>query len=65
MVSECKNCVMLIVTVINLTCTSHLYHVRGPDLLSHGFYSTYQIFFTLSDTGIGFTRVNGIDSDTF
>ena len=38
---------------------------EGPDLLSCDFYSTYQIFFTLSDTGIRFTRVNEINSDTF
>ena len=55
----------IICTVINLTCASHLCHMVGPDLLSHGFYSTYQIFFILSDTGIGFIRVNRIDSDTF
>ena len=41
-----------------------LCHMGGPDLLSHGFYCRYQIDFTLSDTGIEFTRVNEVDLHT-
>src|SRR6266581_2872117 len=58
-------------TGVRMRATTNLFsracclcHMGAPDSLSRGFYCHYQIDFTLSDTGIEFTRVNKVDLHT-